>query len=65
MDLLHALAFLAIVSPAAAIYAPLREYSGNTFFDAWDFWGNVDNTTWGSFSAWQNKTMVNFTQQEM
>jgi hypothetical protein len=23
-------------------------YSGATFFDGWDFYGNVDNTTWGA-----------------
>ncbi|KAG6907308.1 hypothetical protein DXG01_009472, partial [Tephrocybe rancida] len=31
-----------------AVYQPLREYAGNTFFDAWDYWGNIDNTTWGT-----------------
>ena len=30
-----------------AVYYPVREYSGSTFFDRWDFYGNVDNTTWG------------------
>jgi hypothetical protein len=37
----------------AAIYLPLREYAGTTFFDGWDYWGDIDNTTWGEhiFSA--------------
>ena len=30
-----------------AVYVPLREYAGSTFFDGWDYWGDVDNTTWG------------------
>ncbi|PFH48989.1 glycoside hydrolase family 16 protein [Amanita thiersii Skay4041] len=30
------------------IYVPLREYSGNTFFDKWDYAGHEDNTTWGN-----------------
>ncbi|KAJ7754175.1 concanavalin A-like lectin/glucanase domain-containing protein [Mycena maculata] len=33
---------------AAAIYYPLIEYSGTTFFDGWDFYGAIDNTTWGN-----------------
>ncbi|KAF7321163.1 GH16 domain-containing protein [Mycena chlorophos] len=33
---------------AAAIYYPVREYSGNTFFDSWSFYDNVDDTTWGN-----------------
>ncbi|RDB20074.1 putative glycosidase C21B10.07 [Hypsizygus marmoreus] len=32
----------------SAVYLPLREYAGATFFDGWDYWGNVDNTTWGN-----------------
>lgn len=35
------------LGPIAAAYVPLREYAGATFFDGWDYWGNVDNTTWG------------------
>jgi len=34
-----------------AIYAPLREYAGSTFFDRWAYYGNVDNTTWGVFTG--------------
>lgn len=30
-----------------AIYVSLREYAGSTFFDGWDYYANVDNTTWG------------------
>ncbi|KAF8054963.1 concanavalin A-like lectin/glucanase domain-containing protein [Lyophyllum atratum] len=43
-----ALVALAVTSSTRAIYVPLREYAGSTFFDGWDFWGNVDNTTWGN-----------------
>ncbi|KIM38749.1 glycoside hydrolase family 16 protein [Hebeloma cylindrosporum] len=32
----------------AAIYMPLREHAGSTFFDRWAYYGNVDNTTWGN-----------------
>ncbi|KAG6850215.1 hypothetical protein H0H93_016394 [Arthromyces matolae] len=42
------LPILAAASSSLAIYVPLREYSGATFFDAWDFYGDVDNTTWGN-----------------
>ncbi|KAG5642971.1 hypothetical protein DXG03_001819 [Asterophora parasitica] len=41
-----ALVVFAVSSASSAVYVPLREYSGRTFFDGWDFWGNVDNTTW-------------------
>ena len=40
------LLFLAM-SQTRALYYPLREYSGSTFFDKWDYYGFVDNTTWG------------------
>jgi len=40
------LLFLA-TSQTRALYYPLREYSGSTFFDKWDYYGFVDNTTWG------------------
>ncbi|WVQ83444.1 hypothetical protein IAT38_005585 [Cryptococcus sp. DSM 104549] len=40
-------ALLAI--PALAGKTPLvKVYEGPTFFEDWDFWGNNDNTTWGS-----------------
>jgi hypothetical protein len=28
-------------------YDPVREYSGSTFFDRWDFYGSWDNLTLG------------------
>ncbi|KAK0230110.1 glycoside hydrolase family 16 protein [Armillaria fumosa] len=31
-----------------ALYAPLREYAGQSFFSGWDFLGNYDNTTYGN-----------------
>lgn len=40
------LAFCAL--RAAATYYPLIEYSGTTFFDGFDFYGAIDNTTWGN-----------------
>ncbi|KAJ3806895.1 glycoside hydrolase family 16 protein [Lentinula aff. lateritia] len=33
---------------SAAIYTPIREYSGNEFFSEWDYYGDIDNTTWGN-----------------
>ncbi|KAJ7472898.1 concanavalin A-like lectin/glucanase domain-containing protein [Mycena galericulata] len=33
---------------AAATYYPFVEYSGTTFFDGFDFYGAIDNTTWGN-----------------
>ncbi|KAJ7155309.1 concanavalin A-like lectin/glucanase domain-containing protein [Mycena filopes] len=36
------------LSAAADAYAPLHEYSGTTFFDKWDFYGDIDNSTWGN-----------------
>ncbi|KAG6888516.1 hypothetical protein C0995_007759 [Termitomyces sp. Mi166 len=59
MRLLSALALLAAASSSTAIYVPLREYSGNTFFDTWDFWGNVDNTTWGNVTYLDKPTATN------
>ncbi len=32
-------------------YVPLREYAGQNFFDAWDYYGFYDNTTWGTGSG--------------
>src|SRR6266576_3289772 len=40
-----------LVAPAGAVYSLLREYSGSSFFDRWDFYGNIDNTTWGKCYA--------------
>ncbi|KAF5334392.1 hypothetical protein D9611_013556 [Ephemerocybe angulata] len=39
---------LAYAVGATAVYAPVRQYEGSTFFDQWAFYGNVDNTTWGN-----------------
>ncbi|KAJ3781745.1 glycoside hydrolase family 16 protein [Lentinula aff. detonsa] len=33
---------------SAAIYTPIREYSGTDFFSEWDYYGFIDNTTWGN-----------------
>jgi len=42
------LALVAQLELARAAYLPFLEYSGETFFDRWTFYGNVDNTTWGN-----------------
>ena len=39
---------LLIVSSHAVAFDVIRDYSGSTFFDAWDFYGNLDNLTWGT-----------------
>ncbi|KAF8629542.1 hypothetical protein AX15_003393 [Amanita polypyramis BW_CC] len=39
---------LAVHWQVRAEYLPVRAYQGSTFFDRWDFYGNVDNTTWGN-----------------
>jgi len=36
------------ISLASAAYSPFREYSGTSFFDGFDFYGAIDNTTWGN-----------------
>ncbi|KAJ3848997.1 glycoside hydrolase family 16 protein [Lentinula lateritia] len=33
---------------SAAVYTPIREYSGTDFFSEWDYYGFIDNTTWGN-----------------
>ena len=33
----------------AATYSLINEYSGETFFDGWDFYGSWDNLTLGTF----------------
>ncbi|KAF9443295.1 glycoside hydrolase family 16 protein [Macrolepiota fuliginosa MF-IS2] len=42
----------------SAIYAPLREYAGSTFFDAWDYYNFYDNTTWGNVTFVDRQTAV-------
>ena len=36
-----------ICQAASALYHPVREYAGSTFFDRWTYYGNYDNTTQG------------------
>ncbi len=38
---------LALLDISHALYAPVHEYAGKSFFDGWDFPGSIDNTTWG------------------
>ncbi|KAJ7059229.1 glycoside hydrolase family 16 protein [Mycena amicta] len=33
---------------STAVYFPLREYAGESFFANWDFYDNIDDTTWGN-----------------
>ncbi|KAJ3570032.1 hypothetical protein NP233_g4669 [Leucocoprinus birnbaumii] len=39
-----------------ASYVPVREYAGPNFFDAWTYWDNVDNTTWGNVTYVDRQT---------
>ena len=41
---------LGLALRAAATYYPLIKYSGTTF-DKWDFYGAIDNTTWGASAS--------------
>ncbi|KAJ7101950.1 concanavalin A-like lectin/glucanase domain-containing protein [Mycena epipterygia] len=43
-----ALTLLSRCLGAAATYYPFIEYSGTTFFDGFDFYDAIDNTTWGN-----------------
>lgn len=36
-----------LLGEVSAIYNPQREYAGDTFFNQFAYYGNVDNTTWG------------------
>ena len=45
----------------AVAFDVVRDYSGSTFFDAWDFYGNLDNLTWGTslaFSVYLPSTVL-------
>lgn len=33
---------------ARGVYIPFRVYAGDDFFSGWDFYGFIDNTTWGN-----------------
>ncbi|KAG6907307.1 hypothetical protein DXG01_009471 [Tephrocybe rancida] len=48
MHLTRPITLLAAASSSIAAYQSLREYAGNTFFDKWDYWGKIDDTTWGN-----------------
>ncbi|KJA17743.1 glycoside hydrolase family 16 protein [Hypholoma sublateritium FD-334 SS-4] len=37
-----------LLGRVSAIYNPQREYAGDTFFNQFAYYGNVDNTTWGN-----------------
>lgn len=39
---------LLIASSHAVAFDVIRDYSGSTFFDGWDFYGNLDNLTLGT-----------------
>ncbi|KAJ7093400.1 glycoside hydrolase family 16 protein [Mycena belliarum] len=45
---LFALTLLARCLPSSATYYPFVNYEGATFFDGFDFYGAIDNTTWGN-----------------
>ncbi|KAL1740054.1 glycoside hydrolase family 16 protein [Schizophyllum fasciatum] len=42
-----------------ADYYALREYSGDSFFSGWEFYDNVDNTTWGNVRYVDQATAIN------
>jgi hypothetical protein len=42
--------FLSLLTLSAS-YDLVRDYSGTTFFDRWDFYGSWDNLTLGVFAA--------------
>lgn len=44
---------------AFADYYPLREYSGSEFFNGWEFYDYVDNTTWGNVLYVDQTTAMN------
>ncbi|KAJ6509852.1 concanavalin A-like lectin/glucanase domain-containing protein [Mycena vulgaris] len=46
--LLLTLTLLAHTLPSAATYYPFVTYEGATFFDGFEFYGAIDNTTWGN-----------------
>ncbi|KAA1473066.1 hypothetical protein DENSPDRAFT_839490 [Dentipellis sp. KUC8613] len=48
--------------PVTSSYDIVRDYSGQTFFDRWDFYGNWDNLTLGDV-WWQDKNTA--TQQRL
>ncbi|KAK0443985.1 concanavalin A-like lectin/glucanase domain-containing protein [Desarmillaria tabescens] len=48
MKILTLILLLARILFTHALYAPLREYAGQSFFSGWNFPGNYDNTTWGN-----------------
>ncbi|KAF8329884.1 glycoside hydrolase family 16 protein [Amanita rubescens] len=56
--LLPFILYFLLALQAKAVYYPVREYSGSTFFDGWDFYGNVDNTTWGNVTYVNQTTAV-------
>ncbi|KAL0567024.1 hypothetical protein V5O48_014970 [Marasmius crinis-equi] len=41
---------LSLIPDCWGLYTPWREYAGTDFFNGWDYFGNVDNTTWGNVS---------------
>jgi hypothetical protein len=45
----HWLVFAVFMSSVKG-YSLVREYSGQNFFDLWDFYGDYDNTTEGGGS---------------
>lgn len=46
---------LALLASTSSAYDVIREYSGNTFFDGWDFYGAPDNLTLGNVT-WVSQT---------
>lgn len=43
----YVLSVLLAFAPAASCYDIVKDYSGDAFFEAWDFYGSWDNLTLG------------------
>ena len=65
-SLLPAFVFLASLAPLlpsaqAVTFQVVQDFSGPTFFDKWDFFGNYDNLTGGESFAPQDPTSTALT----
>ncbi|KAI6039626.1 glycoside hydrolase family 16 protein [Pisolithus marmoratus] len=49
------LSIFPLLASSGAVYDVIQEYSGNTFFNGWDFYGAPDNLTFGNVT-WLSKT---------
>jgi hypothetical protein len=59
--LLASLGVPLLPSVQAASFQVVQDFSGSTFFDKWDFFGNYDNLTGGESFALQDATSMALT----